>query len=106
MVQIGALAPLGYVEVGKLPSNLIFSPGRVRNRNHLITPGAQQFAHQHHRVRVVIDHQYLLLANLFRQGKPRALLEVKSPNIRTVIDEARLRGYDREKTRPSQVRKK
>ena len=37
-------------------------------------------------------------AHLFRQGKPRALLEVKSPNIPTAIYEARLRGYDRAKT--------
>ena len=37
-------------------------------------------------------------ARLFRQGKPRALLEVKSPNIPTTIYEARLRGYDRAKT--------
>ncbi len=36
-------------------------------------------------------------ARLFRQGKPRALLEVKSPNILTAIYEARLRGYDRAK---------
>jgi hypothetical protein len=45
---------------------------------------------------------------LFRQGKPRALLEVKSPNIRTVIDEAWLRGYDRAaaKERASQVEQK
>jgi hypothetical protein len=46
---------------------------------------------------------------LFRQGKPRALLEVKSPDIPTAVYEARLRGYDRAKTakeRPSQVRKK
>jgi hypothetical protein len=34
-------------------------------------------------------------ARLFRQGKPRALLEVKSPNIPTAMYEARLRGYDR-----------
>jgi hypothetical protein len=47
-------------------------------------------------------------ARLFRQGKPRAVLEVKSPNISTAIYEARLRGYDRaaSKERPSQVRKK
>jgi hypothetical protein len=48
-------------------------------------------------------------ARLFRQGKPRAVLEVKSPNIPTAIYEARLRGYDRAKTtkeRPSQMRKK
>ncbi len=31
----------------------------------------------------------------FRQGKPSALLEVKSPNIPTAIYEALLRGYDR-----------
>jgi hypothetical protein len=34
-------------------------------------------------------------ARLFRQGKPRALLEVTSPNIPTAIYEARLRGYDK-----------
>jgi hypothetical protein len=34
-------------------------------------------------------------ARLFRQGKPRAVLEVKSPDIPTAIHEARLRGYDR-----------
>ena len=34
-------------------------------------------------------------ARLFRQGKPRALLEVKSPNIPLAMYEARLRGYDR-----------
>ena len=48
-------------------------------------------------------------AYVFREGKPRAVLEVKSPNISTAIYEARLRGYDRAKTakeRPSQVRKK
>jgi hypothetical protein len=47
-------------------------------------------------------------ARLFRQGKPRALLEVKSPDVTTVIYEARLRGYDRAaaKERPPQVRKK
>ena len=37
-------------------------------------------------------------ARLFRQGKPRAVLEVKSPSIPTAIYEARLRGYDRAKT--------
>ena len=36
-------------------------------------------------------------ARLFRQGKPRALLEVKSPDIPPEIYEARLRGYDRAK---------
>jgi hypothetical protein len=34
-------------------------------------------------------------ARLFRQGKPRAVLEVKSPDISMAIYEARLRGYDR-----------
>jgi hypothetical protein len=34
-------------------------------------------------------------ARLFRWGKPRALLEVKSPSIPTAMYEARLRGYDR-----------
>jgi hypothetical protein len=48
-------------------------------------------------------------SRLFRQDKPRAVLEVKSPSISTAIYEARLRGYDRAKAakeRPSQVRKK
>jgi hypothetical protein len=47
-------------------------------------------------------------ARLFRQGKPRALLEVKSSNIPTAIYEARLRGYDKAaaKDNTSQVRKK
>jgi hypothetical protein len=47
-------------------------------------------------------------ARLFRQGKPRALLEVKSPNIPTAIYEARLRGYDRASSKEptSKVRKK
>ena len=31
-------------------------------------------------------------ARLFRQGKPRALLEVKSPDVPTAIYEARLRA--------------
>ena len=48
-------------------------------------------------------------AHLFREGKPRALLEVKSPNISPAIYEARLRGYDRAakaaKDHPSLVRK-
>ena len=37
-------------------------------------------------------------ARLFRKGKPRALLEVKSPDVPTAVFEARLRGYDRAKT--------
>jgi hypothetical protein len=47
-------------------------------------------------------------AYLFREGKTRAALEVKSPNISTAIYEARLRGYDRAaaKDRASQVEKK
>jgi hypothetical protein len=47
-------------------------------------------------------------AYLFREGKPRAVLEVKSPNISTMIYEARLRGYDRASSteRPGQDRKK
>jgi hypothetical protein len=47
-------------------------------------------------------------ARLFRQGKPRALLEVKSPDIPPAVYEARLRGYDRasSKERPGQVRDK
>jgi hypothetical protein len=34
-------------------------------------------------------------AYVFREGKPRAVLEVKRPQISTMIYEARLRGYDR-----------
>lgn len=33
-------------------------------------------------------------ARFFRQGKPRAILEVKSSHIPTAIYEARLRGFD------------
>ena len=33
-------------------------------------------------------------ARLFRQGKPRALLEVKRSDIPKAMYEARLRGYD------------
>jgi hypothetical protein len=47
---------------------------------------------------VEVRFQEAFGARLFRQGKPRAVLEVKSPNISTVIYEARLRGYDRAKT--------
>jgi hypothetical protein len=36
-------------------------------------------------------------ARFFRQGKPRSVLEVKSPDILTAIYEARLRGYDQAK---------
>jgi hypothetical protein len=36
-------------------------------------------------------------ARLLRQGKPRALLEVKTPEILTAVYEARLRGFDRAK---------
>jgi hypothetical protein len=46
-------------------------------------------------------------ARLFRKGKPRALLEVKSPDVPTEVFEARLRGYDRAKTaHETPVRKK
>ena len=47
-------------------------------------------------------------ARLFRQGKPRALLEVKTADIPTAIYEARLRGYDQAaaKEPTSKVRKK
>jgi hypothetical protein len=38
-------------------------------------------------------------ARLFRQGKPRAVLEVRSPDIPTAIYEARLRGCDAAKER-------
>jgi hypothetical protein len=36
-------------------------------------------------------------ARLLRQGKPRVVLEVKSPDIPTAMYEARLRGYDQAK---------
>jgi hypothetical protein len=42
---------------------------------------------------------------IFRQGKPRAVLEVKSPDILTAIYEARLRGYDRAKARADAKRR-
>jgi hypothetical protein len=45
-------------------------------------------------------------ARLFRQGKPRALLEVKSPYIPTWMHEARLRGYDRAKAAQAKKREK
>jgi hypothetical protein len=48
-------------------------------------------------------------ARLFRQGNPRAVLEVKSSNVSTLIYEARLRGYDRAKAskeRASSVQRK
>jgi hypothetical protein len=47
-------------------------------------------------------------SRLFRQGLPRAVLEVKSADIPAAIYEARLRGYDRanSKERPSSVKKK
>lgn len=38
-------------------------------------------------------------AGLFRQGKPRAVLEVKNPHIPTAVYEARLKGYDGAKER-------
>jgi hypothetical protein len=34
-------------------------------------------------------------SRLFREGKLRALFEVKSPSVSVAIYEARLRGYDR-----------
>jgi hypothetical protein len=39
-------------------------------------------------------------ARLFRQGKPRAILEVKSPDIPAAVYEARLRGYDQAARKP------
>ena len=36
-------------------------------------------------------------ARLFRQGKPRAVLEVKSADTPLAFRDARLRGYDRAK---------
>ena len=43
-------------------------------------------------------------ARLFRQGNPRALLEVKSPDIPPEVYEARLRGYDRAKATAARAR--
>lgn len=45
-------------------------------------------------------------ARLFRQGKPRALLEVRSHDVSTAIYEARLRGYDRASSKEATDRKK
>jgi hypothetical protein len=53
---------------------------------------------------VEVRFQEAFGARLFRQGKPRAVLEVKSPNISTAIYEARLRGYDRAKTAKARSR--
>ncbi len=36
-------------------------------------------------------------ARLFRRGRPRAALEVKSADISLAFHDARLRGYDRAK---------
>ena len=36
-------------------------------------------------------------ARLFRRGKPRAALEVKSADVSLAFHDARLRGYDRAK---------
>ena len=38
-------------------------------------------------------------ARLFRRGKPRAVLEVKSADTSLAFHDARLRGYDRAKAR-------
>jgi hypothetical protein len=46
-----------------------------------------------------IRFQQAFGARLFRQGKPRAVLEVRSPDIPTAVYEARLRGYDEAKER-------
>jgi hypothetical protein len=45
-------------------------------------------------------------ARLFRLGKPRAVLEVKRPDISSAVYEARLRGYDWARERALGVRKK
>jgi hypothetical protein len=42
-----------------------------------------------------IQFQEAFGARLFRQGKPRATLELKGTEVPTAIYEARLRGYDR-----------
>jgi hypothetical protein len=46
---------------------------------------------------VLIPFQEAHGARLFRHGKPRAVLEVKRPDISSAVYEARLRGYDRAK---------
>lgn len=43
-------------------------------------------------------------ARLFRRGKPRAVLEVKSGDISLAFHDARLRGYDRAKAEESAKR--
>ena len=45
-------------------------------------------------------------ARVFRQGKPRAVLEVKGADILTAIYEARLRGYDQAKAAQAKRREK
>jgi hypothetical protein len=44
--------------------------------------------------------------HLFREGKLRAVLEVKRPQIPAAIYEARLRGYDRAKKGAELAREK
>jgi hypothetical protein len=45
-------------------------------------------------------------ARLFRQGKPRAALEVKSVDTSLAVHDARLRGYDRAKAAAESAPKK
>ena len=45
-------------------------------------------------------------ARLFRQGKPRAALEVKSADTPLAFHDARLRGYDRAKAATESARKR
>ena len=44
-------------------------------------------------------------ARLFRRGKPRAALEIKSPDISLAFHDARLRGYDRAKAAAESAKK-
>jgi hypothetical protein len=48
----------------------------------------------HHLDETQIRFQKAFGARHFRQGKPRAILELKSPSIPTAMYEARLRGLD------------
>jgi hypothetical protein len=45
-------------------------------------------------------------ARLFRRGKPRAALEVKSVDTPLAFHDARLRGYDRAKAAAESTRKR
>jgi hypothetical protein len=53
-----------------------------------------------------IQFQEAFGARLFRRGKPRAALEVKSADTSLAVHDARLRGYDRAKAAAEKRRTK